>query len=412
MTQEIEPRAATTPPKRSLWPIVAMMLGAAVVITGVALNESGVALGRTLIVVGLPLGLAGLVLVLLATPVAVAAAVSPQPDVAATVAAVARHWGMSLEGNKTHGTVKRREVEIAHEGNDGPVVVRAQLIRALDMGLSVLRGGRPPGDARREFFTGDTAFDATYCVRVDEPERARKLLTERLRQQLMTAHASLDDEGVRLVVPPGEPRELTESVRLACRAASEVDRASSQVPCAEGLGDLRDAWLAFASEHQLASADTPLSIWGELDGLTVQAVAMRDAFQHYHFELRADFPVPLGRGLEMRPASTATQFDRSGEPIGHPAFDKIFVIKAQNRLDPPRLVGPETREAILALRDAGVQLRIRDHGLWAWVGLKRDEPRAVPEGLARLALIGSRIDTNARRFPATAPPPRSSARGG
>ena len=391
--------------------MVAVLFGAAVVVTGVALNETGVSLGRSLIVAGLPLALAGLVLVLVTKPRPVAAAEPSRPDPGSVVAVAARHWGLTFDGSKAHGTVKRHQVEIAIEGSEGVLVVRAKAVRALDMGLSVLRGGRPPGDARREFLTGDESFDEAYCVRVDEPERARKLLTERLRQQLMTAHASLDDSGVELLVPPCEGEELLEQVRLSCRLAGEVGRASSQVPCAEGLRDLRDAWLQFASQHHLASADTPLSMWGEMDGLTVQAVAMRDAFQHYHFELSADFAAPLGRGLEMRPASSATQFDRSGEPIGHPAFDKIFVIKGHNPLDPPRLVGPETRDAILALRDAGVQLRIRDHGLWAWVGLKRDEVSAVPEGLLRLAQIGGRIANNAHRFPATAPPPRSSARG-
>jgi hypothetical protein len=270
------------------------------------------------------------------------------------------------------------------------------------MGLTVQRGGKAAGDARKEHTTGDPAFDAEYCVRVDEPGRAGNLLGERLRQQLLSAHASLDDAGVELALDSGDPDVVADAVRLACKVAGELDRASPKVPCAAPLREARDVWLAYAESQKLATAETPLAMWGDIDGLEVQALAVRDAFHQFHFELTANFPQSLARGLELKPGSSATQFDRSGDPIGHPAFDKVFILKAADPVDAARLAGPETREAMLELRDSGLQLRGNDRGLWAWVGFNRSNAALVPEGLSRMVKIAQRIRTNAERFPPTA----------
>jgi hypothetical protein len=149
-------------------------------------------------------------------------------------------------------------------------------------------------------------------------------------------------------------------------------------------------------------------MWGEIDGLAVSATSVRDAYLQYHFELTANFAGPLGRALKLRPASSATPFDRSGDPVGHPAFDKFFVLKAADPVDAPRLVGPETREALLELRDSGIQVRINDDGLRAWAGLNRQVSDAVPQGLVRMAQIAGRITSNAGRYP---PLERVSQRG-
>src|SRR5690606_39953622 len=123
------------------------------------------------------------------------------------------------------------------------------------------------------------------------------------------------------------------------------------------------------------------------------------------FELAVDFPEPLGRGLTMRPASSSTQFDRSGPPVGHPRFDRFYVLKADVPEDAGRLVGGETREAILELRDHGIQLRVTDKGLWAWVGFRRDDVEAVPKGIVKMVPIARRILDSAGRYPKAAPTP-------
>ncbi len=378
-----------------LWRLMVLIGGVVAVAIGVALNENGIEHGRTLFIAGLPFLLGGVILLVL--PRRRAARAEPSAvEAFDPVADVAAYWGMEYAAGHAKGIVKGRSVEVAMA--DELIRVRALASRALDMGLTVLRGGRPPGDARKEYTTGDPVFDAEYCVRVDEPPRAENLLTQRLREQLLTAHASLDDKGVELVVARCDPDALANLVRLGCKVAGELDRASPKVRCAEQLIAIRDAWQAYAEREKLATADTPLSMWGDKDGFKVQALAVRDAFQHFHFELRVDFPQPLGRGLALKPASATTQFDRSGEPIGHPAFDKVFLIKASDPTDAARLVGPETRAALLELRDAGLQLRASDEGLWAWVGFNPSHSNQVPDGLGRMVNIAKRIVSNAERF--------------
>jgi hypothetical protein len=395
---------AENPPGASgwpLWPVLTLIAGFAAAAVGVALNESGVSAGRALIVGGLPVAAIGGIVTLmrrsrLESPAALPLA---REDAAvAAIAEVAARLGLTVHDGRATGVFNKREVELRPEPKQAAICVWARLTRDLDMGLSVTRG-RQPGDARKGVVSGDSAFDSLYCVRADEHDRGKRILTERLREHLAHAHAQLDDTGAQLLVPPGDTEALARAVRLASKVAGELDRASGHVPCAESLREVREAWLAFAQEKSLATADTPLSMWGQIDGLQVSAVAIRDAFQHFHFEVSADFPAPLERGLALKPASSATQFDRSGEPVGHPAFDKIFVIKATDPTDSARLVGPETREAILELRDLGLQLRAKDTGLWAWVGLNRSEVDLVPRGLNRMVQIASRIVSNAERFP-------------
>jgi hypothetical protein len=380
-----------------LGPVLLVVLGVAVTGIGVALNESGVEAGRALVVAGLAIVAVSLIYAVVRRPRAARRRAAP-PNLAGAVARLASTLGLALDDGKASGSLRDRRIEAEVDGDGVRLALRAHVKRALDMGLTVMRG-RPPGDARREVTSGDPAFDAIYAVRADEPARATACLGERLRAQLLEVDARLDDAGVQLLVPVGPADALVESMKLACKIASEVERASTRVPCAEAFASARATWLEFARDHNLASADTPLSMWGTIDGMAVAAVAVRDAFQHHHFELTAEFPESLGRGLALKPASSVTQFDRTGEPLGHPAFDKVFALKAKDPVDGARLVGPETREAILALRDSGLQIRAHDAGLWAWVGFHRDNPELVPTGLQRMANIAARIAANARRYP-------------
>jgi len=381
--------------------MLVVLAGVALAVVGVALNENDIAVGRVLIMAGLPLAIVGLLYALVTRRRGGGSAPEAPADstpAETSVSEAASRLGLTFEDGRATGTFKARRVAVGGEANEWPVAVRAYMTRELDMGLSVMRG-RPPGDARKVVTVGDGTFDSAYVVRADEPERARTILTERLRELLLGGRVHLDDSGVLLQVAPCDAETLVQRIRLAVKVARELDRASTKVPCAAAMSEARESWLTYAQNTKLASNDTPMAMWGQIDGIDVSAMVVRDAFQHYHFELKADFPTPLNRGLELKPASSATQFDRSGEPIGHPAFDKIFMLKARDELDAARLVGPETRDAILELRESGLQLRASDTGLWAWVGFTRTVPDAVPRGLTRMVQLAERIAGNASRFP-------------
>jgi hypothetical protein len=382
-----------------MWRATAFVVGLASLLTGVALMENGVQAGRFLLMGGLPLAAAALIA--LAVPRRTVPV--PPPDasearIGAMLARLAEHAGLSFEPVRVFGAYKEREVEASVDPPEGPTRARALVVRHLDLGLSAQRV-RPVGDARPVVRVGNEEFDSAYCVLCDEPERAVQILTERMRQLLLAVDAQLDDAGVRVSVPGSEGQGVLEAIRRAVKIAYEVERASGRVRCAEPLTEAREAWLAFAREQKLASADTPLAMWGQMGDITVSASSVRDSFQHFHFELTAHFATPLGRGLELGPASAAKQFDRSAEPIGHPAFDKVFVLRAKDPQDAAKLIGPESRGALLEMRDTGLQLRASDRGLWAWVALNRSDPDRVPRGLTRMVQIAERIRQNAERYP-------------
>ncbi|MBW2459217.1 MAG: hypothetical protein JRI68_32265 [Deltaproteobacteria bacterium] len=375
------------------------LVGLALAGVGVGLTETGVSIGRTLILVGLPIAVLALLVAVFRRARPPEDAVSVPPTGAwAAIEGVAERCNFEWAPGRVTGTLKSHKVEATAPEPGSPVTVRCFADRELDLGLVVARE-RPAGDARTAVPVGDDVFDAAYSMRVDEPARGKGILTQRLRSLLLEMEARVDDSGVSLVLPECGAASLYTAMRYAARTTSELDRASSGVPCAKLLAEARTAWLDFAREHALASADTPLAMWGQIEGLEVSAVGVRDAFQNFHYEITASFAVPLDRGLELKPASSATRFDRSGEPVGHPAFDKIFVLKSRDALDATRLVGGETRNALLELRDWGLQMRIRDVGLWAWVGFDETNVGVVPKGLARMALITKRIADNAERFP-------------
>jgi len=375
-------------------PALTIIAGVALVGLGVALNEAGIDAGRVILVLGFPVATIGLFLAWRSSDPPYVPAGRSGPS----VEDVAARLGVARADEGFRGTFRGRSVQLY--GEESGYLFGGKLVRPLDAGLTVTRG-KPPGDARRESKTRDAEFDAIYAVRVDEPDRANALLSERLRRLLLEGDYRVDDDTVWRRIPAGPPEEVEQSAVRALKVAAEVERVAGPVPCAEPLRHAREAFATYAAERQLALAETPLSIWGRQGDVALDVRAVRDAFQQYHYEVDIKFDKPLGRGLVMNPASSSMQHDRSAEPVGHPKFDKYYVLKADMTDDASRLVGGETRKIILALRDRGVQVRVRDDGVWAWVGFHREQTERVLDAVGDLVTIAQRIAANANRLPAT-----------
>ncbi len=374
-------------------PAITIIAGVALVGLGVALNEAGIDAGRAVLVLGFPVAFIGLFLAWRSSD----APKAPAGPTGPTVEEVASRLGLVAAEEGHRGTFRDRSVRLYGEGTG--YLFGGKLIRPLDAGLTVTRG-KPPGDARRESKTRDPEFDAIYAVRVDEPDRANALLSERLRRLLLEGDYRVDDDTVWRHIPPGPLEEVERASVRALKVAAEIERVAGPVPCAEPLRHARDAFAAYAAERQLALAETPLSMWGGQGGVDLNVRAVRDAFQQYHYEVDVKFFKSLERGLVMNPASSSMQHDRSAEPVGHPKFDKYYVLKADMTDDASRLVGGETRKIILALRDRGVQVRVRDDGVWAWIGFHREQTQGVLDAVGDLVTIAQRIAANANRLPA------------
>ena len=368
------------------------------VAVGVALNESKVDAGRWLLVAGLALTVVGVIVVFWPRAPMPAPALPPPPvDGWPEVAALARRIGLTPQGRAATGKHNGRRVSLTIPQASERGRACAFLIRPLDMGLRMGRGN-VGGDARRRVMSGNPAFDASYSVRADEHKRAAAILTDRLCELLVQNDVVVDDEHVE-VTAAANREALTTALRVATKVANELERKSSHVPCARALRTSVDSWLDFAANHHLATTSTPLAMWGDAHGMCASAIAVRDAFENFHFEISATFPTPLHRGLSLRPASAATPLALSGEALSIASFDKWFTVGSDNPADTIRLIAPEVRTGLIELRNRGLQVRADDTRLWAWVGLNLAEPLLVPETLLQLAALAAQVNRNAARLP-------------
>ena len=388
----------TESPRRGVLRPALVVVGLAVAAVGVALNESNVEAGRMLLVAGLAAVVVGVIALFWPrAPAPASAPVSALPVVDAwpEIAALAQRIGLTPEGRAATGSNSGRRVWLSVPPGSQETLARAFLTRQLDMGLSVTVG-QIGGDARKRVLSGDPNFDATYTVRADEHKRAAAMVTERLCQHLRQGRVSVNDERVE-VTAAADRESAAQALRLAVKVANELERMSGHVPCARPLRGSVDVWLSFASTHHLATASTPLAMWGEVHGMHALAIAVRDAFENFHFEISARFPKPLDRGFSVRPASALTPLDRSGEPLGIPAFDKLFSLHTKDPADTARLLATGVRTQLIKLRDRGLQVRADDERMWAWAGLNLAEPLLVPETLIALAELAAEIYANSEK---------------
>ena len=263
---------------------------------------------------------------------------------------------------------------------------------------------------------GDPAFDAAFVVKGDEPVRVAALLREDLRRYLLRLHA--DRAGIHLYDAGGhlEQRGSVADerwVEWALRAVATVGRLSNEarasVPVAGPLAPHRAAWLEYARAAGLSGMDTPLCVWGRMEGASVAAYAIRSGPSQYRLEVLVRFDASLGMGLLVRPTRTldgiASLFGGQDHALGDAAFDPQFVVKAPRADRLSQILDADVRRRILDLASRGAAVQIRDDGVTVRAAAFPSEPTDVPRLVAEAKGVARAVQLGAKRPDAGAPVP-------
>lgn len=330
----------------------------------------------------------------------------------AAFAAVAQSLGLRMLGDRVFGVLDGQPVELGIEWRGSGkskkmyTVVQGRLVPPLDLGLYVSQRGFVDDVAsffgKRHAEVGDRDFDAEFVVSADEPARAARLLGPALRKiakQVLASGESfhLTDGGFTLACAGGDDDErwLAWALRTAAHVARAMNEARRHVPPAARLAAARDAWAAYARTLGLTGMDTPLCMWGRLEGTIVTAYATRVREHEYETEVLAAYPEPLGLGLFVRPARTldglSALFGGEDHELGDERFDDAFVVKASRPEALADALGAEVRALLLELLERSSTVHVRDDGVTVRSSSKAHDPSEIPRLLDSAKAIADAV---------------------
>lgn len=288
-------------------------------------------------------------------------------------------------------------------------VVSSELRTAYDVGLTVRSHGffEDLFLASRDVLVGDPAFDQRFIVQGDEDHRVRALLGPRLRRLLLEGlHARpsfvLSDSGfvVECQGASSHAPWLQWAIDLVARGTAELEQARQHVPPASPLAPYAAAWAAYARARGLHGLDSPLCMWGTIDGLNVLAYAVRTGRLAYALNVTLKFPRRLGLGLLVRPQQSldglAKLFGAQDHVLGDPPFDQAFIVKALDVAQARATLDAPLRAALLALQSSVGPVTLADDGLSVRVPYVPRDPSAIPRLVQHLTGVAEAV---ARKAP-------------
>jgi hypothetical protein len=315
-------------------------------------------------------------------------------------------YGNDVISGYRHGRPVRLAVVVRGSGKNQQsfTVASSMLPMPLDVGFAMrahgffedlFRGGR-------DIPIGDPVFDQRFMIQGDEDHRVRALLTPSLRHLLLTQLApnttfSLSDQG--MVV---ETRGVTShapwlewALELVARTTLEMERARPSVPVATPLAPYANAWARYAQARGLQGMNTPLCMWGSIEGANVSAFAVRTANLCYALEVQVRLASPLGLGLMVKPQHTfdrlAAFFGAQDHELGDPAFDEAFVIKVQDTARVGEVLDAPVRAALLGLHHGLGPLTLTDEGMSVRLPSVPRDPAAIPRALGQLTHVAESL---------------------
>lgn len=333
-------------------------------------------------------------------------------------ARLANGLGLSLAGDTIWGTLDGARVRVwirvvrHNKSTSYYTVVEGQLEPHLDAGLSVYAQGIF-GDVlggflgQRDVEVGHAELDRLFVVRADEDQRARWLLPPALCDAMVALKRSrhefcLDDAGARVERNgiTSDEAWLAWALRTAAGLTRQLDDARRRTPPATPLLPHRLAWQRFARSAGLRGMDTPLCMWGRLDGASVGAYAVRTRPLEYRIEATVRFDEPLALGLAVRPEgswdSLRALFGAQDVSLGDPTFDRAFVVRATDlhRLD--AVLDGDVRRSMVDLGQRVGPLQIDDEAVRLQSSSLSHDPRQAPWLLETAKQLADRIAANAR----------------
>ena len=237
----------------------------------------------------------------------------------------------------------------------------------------------------------------------DEPARLQALLDPGLRRLLLTqlanvsASFSIRDDGVTIerAGAVNDSVWLAWALELAARITSDLDAARRRTPCSGWLRPQRDAWLAFATANGLTGLDTPLCMWGTMEGHVVRAYAVRTDRGRYELELSVGFGTPLGLGLMLQPKGlldkVAVFFGTRDHSLSDPWFDDTYLLRVDRTDLVDRVLDGPTRAEIMAVHQGLGPVSLNDDELTVRLPHVPAHPAVVPQTMHRLIGLVERL---------------------
>lgn len=237
------------------------------------------------------------------------------------------------------------EVRGSGKSSQRYTIVASSLAMPLDLGLGLMKQGFLDDAfsglfASEDHIIGDPDFDKAVIVRADEPARVMALLSSPDLRASVRALANagtfhVTDSGCRIerVGSIDNAELLVWFMRLAVRITKLMEQMRARVPMAAPLVPHRAAWHRFAAQHNLAACDTPLAMWGTLDGDRMTAFANRVDRLSFGLKVTISFAQSLAAGINLRPANTMDAVSRffgftRRDETGDADFDRTFSVHA------------------------------------------------------------------------------------
>lgn len=319
-----------------------------------------------------------------------------------------RPWDVPLTANEVRldGVVLGQRVSLRRWiGKHPRVTFRAPLLPALDLGLVIRRAGVVASVQELlgavDVEVGDAAFDASFAVRADEPDRARALLGGALRAELgVVADDPIEvrDDEVVLDLPLDTWRNvfrspdrdvawLVERTRRVASIAAAIDQARAATPPATHLTPLVPALAAVAHRRGLTlAADAPARVFGVIGGAEVWVATRRKARGASELEVAARIPTPVDVHLVVSTARTGvgTWLLGADVAVGDAAFDAAFDVRTDDRERLLALLDPPARAALVEL-GRGRRLELDRWGIRVVSEATEVDPTTLPLLVERLA---------------------------
>lgn len=327
--------------------------------------------------------------------------------------AVASRFGLHYSGREIVGTLHGQPVRVctvtrgSNDSRTTYTVISSRLSMPLDLGFKLRKHGFVNNmfHASEDHVVGDPRFDQTFIVSGDEVHRVRSLLGPRLRhlllQQLGTSDFDISDHGATIETT-GVSRSvpwLTWAVDTVARVTAGMEKARHSVPPASALAHHREAWRSFALANRMQGMDTPLCMWGALEGAQIRAHAVRTGRSTYEMDVSITLATSLGMGLQIQPYGLmdkiAVFFGSQDHTFGDALFDAAFRVKVGQRELANALVDETVRRELLMLQHEVGPVTVSDQ--LVSVRLKRvpHHPTIVPRTVRRMLGVADLLQSRA-----------------
>lgn len=285
---------------------------------------------------------------------------SPSPPHAppSSLVALARHLGLTLDGNTASGTVNDTKVTLTTD-EQGRVVLSASLRRPLQ-GITLVRP-RAPDDPTRPAVAVGPGFDQVLVLRAQSDRIAREELTGALGDALLRAalerlEPELESSSIRLRVPPGRPvHELRGAAEQLLAIARDAGVRTVVDPTAPAERRAIAAWkrIAAALANKLAEPDLAFSI---VRPEGTYSLELDPTLHAARIELA--LATPIATYLTVTSTEHAPEAMQSDDHLlGDDRFDSAFVVNGDPE-EATAVLRAEAREALLALGQDGAAVQL------------------------------------------------------